>query len=302
MSEAVDASGVPQLPVVKPSQEQDLVPILQNPNNPELKEHEGLRMDFRIDNRHLICHTLASTDESRFSSKEHKEDIVAFLNSAWEESERCYNFIAGRATPERFFASGGTLEEAMEFLTKIEKSSEFEKIRQQTEVYLAKVKAEWERNYPQTSQAIQEMTGVDLNKQITVNITHPGLKNGQYLGNDTIAWGHTPEWGNYDTVYLWHEALHSYLGYTDLSHALIQLVTDNELRVRLNKGEAYPPFVGHKDLFPLMDKILPFWHLYLAETPVEGRKNLLRFEKKLQTMPEFQNESQEQTPVTQVIE
>ncbi|MBI2019366.1 hypothetical protein HYS95_01695 [Candidatus Daviesbacteria bacterium] len=169
MSEAVDASGVPQLP---PSQL----------DNPELKEHEGLRMDFRIDNRHLIKHTIACMDNSRFSSEEHREDLVAFQDSARKESERCYDYIAGRVSPEQFAASGGTLEEVTGFLTRIEQGSEFEKIRQQTEIYLASIKTEWERNYPQTSRAVQEMTGVDLNKQITVWITHPNLKNGQYLG------------------------------------------------------------------------------------------------------------------------
>lgn len=302
MPEGVDVSGIPQLPVVNLSQDQEIVPTLQEPNNPELRENEGLRMDFRIDNKHLISHSLASMDESRFSSQEHKEDILALQNSAWKESEQCYNFIVGRLTPAQFFASGGTLEEVTGFLTRIEQTSEFGKVRQQTEVYLASIKAEWERNYAQTAQAVQEMVGVDLNKQVTVNVTHPSLKNGQYLGNNVIAWGHTPEWDNYATVYLWHEVLHSYLGYTDLSHALIQLVTDNELRVRLNEGESYPPFVGHKDLFPLMDKILPYWRTYLSEIPVEGRRDLEGFEKKLQTMSEFQNESQGQTPATPVIE
>ncbi|MBI2019365.1 hypothetical protein HYS95_01690 [Candidatus Daviesbacteria bacterium] len=130
----------------------------------------------------------------------------------------------------------------------------------------------------------------------------PQFKKWAVSGDNDIAWGHAPEWNNYATVYLWHEALHSYLDYTDLSHALIQFVTDNELRVRLNKGDTYPPFVGHKDLFPLMNKLLPNWQSYLAETPMDGKRDLLSFGKKLQTMSEFQNESQEQTPATPVIE
>ncbi|EKD84646.1 MAG: hypothetical protein ACD_38C00182G0001 [uncultured bacterium] len=289
MSEAGEGLGVPQPPVAKL-------------NNTERKESEGLRMDFRIDNRHLIKHTIACMDDNRFSSQEHREDLVVFQDSARALSKRCYDFIAGRASLKQFTASGGTLEEVTGFLTNIEQGSEFGKIRQQTEIYIASLKAEWERNYPQTSQVVQEMAGVDLNKQVTIWVTHPSLKNGQYLGNNDIAWGHSPEWDNYATVYLWHEVLHSYLDYTDLSHALIQLIADNELRVRLNEGETYPPFVGHKNLFPLMDKLLPYWHSYLAEVPVEGKKDLLGFEKVLRTIPEFQNESQGQTPATPVIE
>lgn len=284
MSETVDASSATQLPVAKL-------------DNPELKEPEGLRMDFIIDNTRLILHTLASTDKSRFSSQEHREDIVAFQKSARAVSKECYD-LAVREEPLDEEVSV----KVTEFLTKIEQTSEFQKIRQQTEVYLVSIKAEWERNYPKTAQAVQEMTGVDLNKQVTVYVTHPSLKNGQYRGNNTIVWGHTPEWDNYATVYLWHEILHSYFDYTDLSHSLIQLVADNELRTRLNPGETYPPFVGHEDLFPLMDTVLPHWRTYLAETPTESRRDILGFEEKLRAMPEFQETSQEKSPATPIIE
>lgn len=274
----------------------------REPDAQEIKEREGLQMNFRINNYHLISHTLASMDESRFSSSEHKEDIVAFQNYAWGESERYYDFIAGRVRPEQFFATGGTLKEIGGFLSKIEQSNEFGKIRQQTEVYLAKVKAEWKKNYPQTSQAIQEITGLDLNKDITVNVTHPSLRNGAYLGNNIIGWGHTPEWNNYNTVYLWHEVLHSYLDYTDLSHTLIQLITDNELRIRLNQRESYPPFVGHDNLFPLMARALPLWQSYLGEAPVEGKRDILRFEEKLKVMPEFQEKLGDRNLTTKIID
>ncbi len=274
------------------------------PSNPEAREQEGLRVNFVINNRHLIAHTVSSMDQSRFSSQEHREDIVAFQNFAWGASERCYDFIAGRLPPEQFFASGGTFEEVNAFLLQMEQSSEFGKIRKQTEEYFEFVRTQWERNYPQTSQAIQELTGLDLNKQVTVNVTHPSLRNGQYMGNDTIAWGHHEEWDNYSTVYLWHEILHSYLNYTDLSHAFIQLVTDNELRVRLNEGETYPPFVGHENLIPLMDKLLPYWRVYLAETPEGRKRDLLAFEERLRVMPDFREKPEEpkERPETKIIE
>lgn len=278
------------------------LPNTKQTGAPETKEREGLRMNFRIDNHHLISHTLASIGESQFSSSEHREDIVAFKNYAWGQSERCYGFVAGRIPAQQFFASGGTMEEITRFLAEVEQSGEFGKIRQQTEAYLVDIQEEWDRNYPQASQAVREMTGLDLNKELTINVTHPSLKNGQYLGNNTIAWGHTAEWNNYNTVYLWHELLHSYFDYTDLSHSLVQLVADNELRTRLNPGETYPPFVGHEDLFPLMDNVLPHWRAYLAEIPTEGKKDILGFEEKLRAMPEFKETSQEKSPATPIIE
>jgi hypothetical protein len=64
---------------------------------------------------------------------------------------------------------------------------------------------------------------------------------------------------------MWHEILHFYwLKPKDenLSHAIIELVTDNELRIRLNGGK-YPPFVGHSWLEKIRRKIYPYWKKYL---------------------------------------
>ena len=49
-----------------------------------------------------------------------------------------------------------------------------------------------------------------------------------------ILWGHKEEYENYTTIYLWHEILHTYFDKTDISHAIIQLITDCELQNRLN--------------------------------------------------------------------
>jgi len=102
------------------------------------------------------------------------------------------------------------------------------------------------------------------------------LKNGCYLGKNKIAWGHNEDWPNYYVVYLWHEILHSYFSNSEIEHALISFATDEELRIRLNGGK-YPPFVTHKELFPLMKKILPFWREYINSK----KKNLLDFKNKL---------------------
>ena len=63
-------------------------------------------------------------------------------------------------------------------------------------------------------------------------------------------------------MFLWHEILHAYFGQTDLDHAAIQFITDEELRVKLNGG-SYPPYVGHASLSPLMNRVLPQWKRYL---------------------------------------
>lgn len=282
---------------------------VSSPSDPEVREQKGLRVNFVINNKNLIMYTLWRMSGGWFPAGANKEDLVAFQSFARDVSPRDYDFIVGRLPQKKFRASGGTPKGVDSFLSQIEQSSEFgklDKIRKQTEEYLEVVKAQWQRNYPITSQAIQELTGLDLNKQVTVNVIHPSLNTGRNMGNDTIIWGHHEEWNNYSTVYLWHEILHSYFDSTELSHALIHLVADNELRVRLNEGEPYPlfgshAFERHENLVPLMYELLPHWQTYLAEAPEGGKRDILAFEEKLRAMPVFKKQPEKQ-PETKIIE
>ena len=164
-------------------------------------------------------------------------------------------------------------------LLAFKKDKYYKKILIQTKDYLDFCEKQWNNNYQRTSKIIKELTRFNLNKKFTVYITHPSLKNGCCIENDKIAWGHNEDWPNYSTVYLWHEILHSYFRSTnvkfnnkDIEHSIIQFITDNELRIRLNGGQ-YPPFKGHPKLFPLMKKISPYWIKYLKSE----KKDILKF-------------------------
>ncbi len=278
---APESAGINKLP---------LTAVSKIPDTWERKERDGLRLNFTINNRHLITHTLTSMSDEYFSSMEHREDIVALQNFAWGQSERCYNFVAGRLSPAIFFATG-SIDELTQFFDQVEQSDEFGTICQQTEAYMQTVREQWERTYPLASQVMQQITGLEFNKDMTVMITHPSLSNGQYLGNDTIAWGHHEDWENYSTIYLWHEALHSYFDFDDTSHALIQLIADNELRTRLNPGTTSPPFEGHESLFPLMTRIEPHWRSYLIDAKKEGKGDIRSFQVKVQGLHEVKEQS-----------
>ncbi|MBF0548761.1 MAG: hypothetical protein HQM08_30340 [Candidatus Riflebacteria bacterium] len=83
-------------------------------------------------------------------------------------------------------------------------------------------------------------------------------------------------------MYLWHEILHSYITGSRatefLNHALVKLITDNELREKLNNlSQAYPPFEGHSYLIPLETRILPYWNDYLKNP----KKGILEFRRML---------------------
>lgn len=150
------------------------------------------------------------------------------------------------------------------YLISLKRSTSFKKLLRQVEDYRSFCESQWRENYEHSSHIIRELTGISLRRKFIVYLTHPSLRNGRNFGKGIIAWGHHEEWPNYTTVYLWHEILHSYFPLTEKGHALIQLIADNELRARLN-GVSYPPLKGHRDLFPLMKRMLPQWRRHLKK-------------------------------------
>jgi hypothetical protein len=251
-------------------------------------DDNGLVLTFTVKDDYLVAHTLGSMGEARFSSTDQRGDIVALQNLAWSISEPCYDLVAGRRS-ERFFARGGNLAQVPSFLAAIIESAEFQTVKLQTLAYSDHVKAQWEHHYPAASGRVHDLTGIALNRHMTVLVTHPSLRNGQNLGNNTITWGHHEDFPNYATVYLWHEALHSDFDISPLSHALIQFIADNELRATLDASQTYPPFEGHDHLFPLMDQVLPHWQTYLSALPSDGNRGDIRsFQTHLESLPAIQ--------------
>lgn len=244
-----------------------------------------MKLKFVVNENYLITHTLSSMNCDRFLTVKHKKDIVAFQNYAWKKSKKLYNFITGRLLPDDVTDKNIKLlsRELPSFLATLKKNRSYKKILSQTENYLSFCKNQWNKNYEVSNKIIRELTGLNFNKTFTVYITHPSLRNGHYLGDNKIAWGHNEDWKNYATVYLWHEVLHSYFTYSDLDHVIIQLITDEELRTQLNGGK-YPPFVGHKNLTSLTKKVVPYWDKYLKSRT----KNIMKFRKTLMRSKLFQ--------------
>ncbi len=166
-------------------------------------------------------------------------------------------------------------------------SNKFKKIYKETEEYLNIIKNQWGKNKKSVYKILQELSGLKLpNKTITVFITHPILRNGRNFPDlNAIGWGHKENWKNYSTVYIAHELMHiltfEKMRNFDVMHALIELMTDNELRIRLNKKGVYfkekEHNVGHPHLRKLEKRILPYWKLYLKSK----NKNIFVFEKEI---------------------
>ena len=223
-----------------------------------------MKLNFVIHEDYFIAHVLHGMTSDRFSSQKYKKDIVAFKNYAWHKSKKLYDFLIARFYPETWldYEVIKLTQELPDYLRTLKQSSQFNKLYVQTNNYLKTCESQWEANYKTTVHIMKNLTGLNFDKIFTVFITHPGLKNGCYLGKDKIAWGHTENWPNHTTVYLWHEILHSYFATSDTDHVIICFLTDEELRIRLNGGE-YPPFIMYKEFFPLTKKVLPDWRDYL---------------------------------------
>jgi hypothetical protein len=152
----------------------------------------------------------------------------------------------------------------------------------QTEDYKKKVLYLWNRNKGVFFDMFKKITGLDVpDIDIDVSLIHPHYNTGisyskavSPTGKDTIAWGHplSKELPNYDSVYLAHEIMHiifsqQFLDEKDgnkieMFHALIELFSDNEFRIRLNGGK-YFEWGSHKHLKDWEKAIYPYWIFFV---------------------------------------
>ncbi|MBN2042465.1 MAG: hypothetical protein JW754_01520 [Candidatus Aenigmarchaeota archaeon] len=218
-----------------------------------------MNFNFRINDDYLAADTINKVARDRFSSYENAHDLRKLAQYAEETQSSTYGKLIGLEYPCEVILKPENLSDILNNLEKIKKSSEFSTIRDQVSRYIDFLVDQWKRNGEMATDTVRELTGLPMNDEYTVFVTHPNLCNGIYLGDKKIAWGHAEDWPNYSTVYLTHEALHDTIGWDDPDHSIIQLIADNELRVRMNGGE-YPPLLGHPGLVPMMEKMLPAWN------------------------------------------
>lgn len=239
-----------------------------------------MKLNFKVNEQYLLFHSLSSRQPNLFSG------WVNIKNKAWKKSPLAYSFFMGR--PEFAFLEGDKEsvediiksfpEKAISVFNLVKDSKEFKRIVLETKKYKQFVANQWDANKNIVFKTLEELIGFALPKKtITVLITHPKLHNGISLSNrNIIGWGHKEDWKNYSVVYLAHEIMHSVmteklgqLGRNEISHAIIELITDNELRIRLsNKGIYFKENkmeVGHPDLRSIEKKILPAWKKYLKK-------------------------------------
>lgn len=231
-----------------------------------------MKVNFVVNDKYILFYVLQAHSDNRFikSKKElYEKTIVDFQNFAWDKSQKLYKIIDGRTNPFLQKALGEEFDfqhierDLHNYVNELLKCELFKELLEETRETTRLCEKEWEKNLESSTKFIKSL-GIEVPGAFETLMVHPGLKAGSYLGNNKICWSYQDYWQNYNTIYIWHEILHSFFGRTQEEHALIELITDNELRVRLNGGN-YPPFEGHNYLQKQRERLLPHWQAYLKQ-------------------------------------
>lgn len=237
-----------------------------------------MKLIFEINDKYIVQHTISAFCNQRFSDEKYIHELKNFEKLAWNMSEHSYRILGGDIIPSMFSKNLFSNDDLNlnRYLVELISTKEFELIKKHIQDYQVEIENEWYRNYETTLEFLKKYTSLSFEKEITVFLTHPSLKNGRYFGGNQIGWGHKSLFDNYNTIYLWHEILHSYFEANEVSHAVIELLTDEHMRLLLN-GESYPPFVGHSYLSGIKQEILPLWLDYINDENPNFETFMLNF-------------------------
>ncbi len=257
----------------------------------------GVSLDFEVNEDFLIMHTLGKirgapiyyekNDPLLFSFYEHAKSVspsifdLVTLGSNKDKTRIGYSFERYHDWEDTFNDAPGVMRA---YVASLKRDARFAKILSETLERARECKAQWENNYDATKATVEALTGLDLDKNISVYITHPRLNCGKVIetvnGVPSVNWGMNDLWPNYTTVYLWHEALHWFFEHPGLhdkwtkediekfniDHVIIQLIADYELALQLNGDANYLPHKTGEWHFPkAMEKALPIWNRYKEE-------------------------------------
>ncbi len=154
---------------------------------------------------------------------------------------------------------------------------------------LKRIKNNWETDKQKINDFVDKIFKKNFVLNLTSFIVSPSLNTGRNIENNQFIWGHIKgmQDKNYDLIYLVHESLHSYFKKTDLTYAVIENITDIELKKYLRNIE-YTFDDCHEYIKMLHMKIQPFWNIYMNKQKKEIKKinrlnhlsyNLKSFEK-----------------------
>ncbi|MFH1648152.1 MAG: hypothetical protein ABIA11_00260 [Patescibacteria group bacterium] len=227
------------------------------------------------------------------------DNWVGLQDKLWKKYESGYRLLQGNYF--EFFLNPkykGKLDQAITdiecILSEGMNSTEFSKLLINAQEHKVWLERKWEQNKVLINEELNNILRTDLPEEtVTVYVLSQLLHVGRNI-RGRILWGQYEHWPNYSLVYLVHEYLHSLFKYTKIEHAIIELISDNEMRIRLNKEGKYfecaGEKVGHKHLLPVRKVILDDWKEYLGNR----KTNIYQFIENLkQKYPQYYKEENE---------
>lgn len=223
------------------------------------------KLTLNLNEDYFITHTLI---RARAHGK-YSEDVLAFQTLAQNLNKDLYQKLqqdGSNSELQSITSNRDFLNTYSSFFNTLKNTPQYKLILKETKEYLQDSLNEWDHNLQKSTPFVLKYSGFDFSYAVNVYITHPAVGNGRnwgrLTGNKAITFGAWATFSNYFTVYMWHEIIHFHMQTDDTSHAVNQLLTDNELRVYLNPSEKMRPLEGHTALIPLMEKIFPLWEDY----------------------------------------
>ncbi len=250
-----------------------------------------IELEFLIDPFTIVQQALgkplsSAEDNSIFYNEAETRTLNTFIEKAKSLDFASYMFFAGSSDETVLACAYENIDLKQlsqrlgKFISDLIDDASFKPVLEACMKAREKVEVEWLSSYEKTSKEMELLTGLTFSKKIDVLITHPQQRQGKNC-NGIILWTARSSFPNYTTIYLWHEIMHSFmkpLNESELServaHSVIQLCTDNELRVRLNGG-TYPPFEGHAYCKATESALLKEWQVYLNSS----NRNIIKFQK-----------------------
>ncbi len=212
---------------------------------------------FLVNRRYVLLHA------ARFrGSAEPFPGWTAFIDRIYEDHPRLYWELRGAPERTLFPASRSPVRGFQRLFI----APPVRRLLHETDAYRLSVESQWQKN-ERAVLSFLETFGLRLPANtIRVFITHPLLWNGRTVDDRTIVWGHPEDFPNYSTVHLCHELLHvlTRRDSDPVTHAVIELLADNALRLRLGTGSRFFEFQGHEELLPIERRLLPSFRRFLA--------------------------------------
>lgn len=221
------------------------------------------KLNLILNDEYLITHTLI---KARAYGK-YASDVEAFQNLAWSLNEAAYRQLRqeGYSSELKAMSSNADfLKTYSQFFNLLKNTPEYKLILKEVQDYMSESLSEWDTNLEKSAPFMLKHSGFTFNYDVYAYITHPAVGNGRSWHNEKshhLTFGTWPKFENYFTVYIWHEIIHFHMESDEVSHAVNQLLTDNELRVFFNGGKLVP-LVGHRELMNLMENNLDKWEEY----------------------------------------